>query len=275
MGEKLGSQSTAGDGGQFSRRTEVAIRGTHEEGRTRRGLFRGKGQHLTFHAGQTGRLTLRDDAKARQRLEVFVLLKDQVEVLFGRTDANVVERDVPFSVDVLAARLRFLLGLGDEFGIFRVGVVGRVVVVSGLVGKVRDDGLERFGGRVGVDRLVVKASDDVPLALEVFGLDFFVDRELRKAARARGQFCSSIRPSARTHRVAVGALPPDRGAPSRRDLVQAHRGLARFGTEVAHNGSDKVGRKGLDVFFRPHGRRHGRPRVRHEAAGACRFGQLS
>lgn len=214
------------------------------------------------------RLTLRDDAKARQRLEVLVLLKDQVEVLLGRSDANVVQRDVPLGVEVLAARLGLLLGLGNELGVFRVGVVGRVVVVAGsLVGKVGDDGLERFGGRVGVSRLVVKASDDVPLALEVFGLDLFVDRELPRlggVSLCAPSLLTTTRP-ARTHRVAIRALPPDRGAPPSRDLVQAHRGLARFGTEVPDDGSDKVGRERLDVLFRPHGRRHGRACVRHEA----------
>jgi hypothetical protein len=98
MGEKLGSQSTAGDGGQFSRRTEVAIRGALPSFGVipqceSAGLSRVKGQVLTLAPKQS------------PSRPAFL-------------DANVVERDVPFSVDVLAARLRFLLGLGDEFGIF-------------------------------------------------------------------------------------------------------------------------------------------------------------
>ena len=83
-------------------------------------LERRRGQ-LTREA--TGHGELRDDTESGDSLEVAIALKDEVEILVGRSDPEVVQGDIALGEDVLAGLGRLLLGFGDDLGVSGIAVV--------------------------------------------------------------------------------------------------------------------------------------------------------
>ena len=72
---------------------------------------------------------MRNGYKARESLEIIVVLENPLEFLLGSTNTEVIQNDVSLGIRVLACLDSSLFGLGDVLRVLRVSVWAATFVV--------------------------------------------------------------------------------------------------------------------------------------------------